>query len=220
MDESSGEPEVHVVSEETQEVQTLDTEVDDRDKDETKGSEEMSEAEEGGESGVGDQHKDTPEVTEEGDEKEGIDNCEPNEGDQPFVCFWPNCGKRFTYKSHLNRHKSAVHFWRFICDIEGCGQRFSLKANLNQHKSIHSGRKPFKCNEMDCGKCFAQKVGLNRHNIAVHLNEKRFKCNYKGCETQFSLKHNLIAHKRVHSGEKPYACDACIATNDSHRNQR
>ena len=92
VDENIGEPESLVVSEETQEVQTLDTEVDDRDRDETEKPEEMSEAEEGTD-------------------------------DQPFVCFWPKCGKRFTYKSYLNRHKNAVHLKlkRFICDVEGCG---------------------------------------------------------------------------------------------------
>ena len=42
--------------------------------------------------------------------------------------------KRFTYKSHLNRHKSAVHLKlkRFICDVNGCGQRFSQKSDLNR----------------------------------------------------------------------------------------
>ncbi|CAG2177375.1 unnamed protein product [Oppiella nova] len=215
IDESCGEPEVHVVSEETQEVQTLDTEVDDRDRYERKGSEEMSEAEEGGESGVGDQHKDTSELTEGGDGREGSDNCEPNEGngalnsgDQPFVCFWPKCGKRFTYKSHLNRHKSAVHLKlkRFMCDVDGCGQQFSEKFDLNEHKNIHSGRKPYKCNEMDCGKCFAQHSCLY-HKILVHLKEKRFNCDYKGCDQRFAFKKDLIPHKRLHSGEKRFACD-------------
>ncbi|CAG2160487.1 unnamed protein product [Oppiella nova] len=149
VDENIGELESLVVLEETQEVKTLGTEVDDRDRDETEGPEEMSEAEEGGESGVGDQHKDTPEVTEGGDGREGIDNCEPNEGngalnsgDQPFVCFWPNCGKQFARKYNLKEHKSAVHLKlkRFRCDVEGCGQRFSNKSSLNQHKRLHSGK--------------------------------------------------------------------------------
>ncbi|CAG2162948.1 unnamed protein product, partial [Oppiella nova] len=74
-----GEPDEHLEVQEVDGVVDENIEVDDRDRDEMKGSEEMSEAEEGGESGVGDQHKDTPEVTEGGDEREGSDDCESNE---------------------------------------------------------------------------------------------------------------------------------------------
>ncbi|CAG2160476.1 unnamed protein product [Oppiella nova] len=191
---TTGDPEAHVVSEETQEVQTLDTEVDDRDRDETEGPEEVSKEEEGGESGVG----------EEDDREDSVD-CEPiastsNSGaksvsnERPFVCFWPNCGKRFARKHNLKEHKSAVHLKlkRFRCDVEGCGQRFAYKSHLIRHKLKHSGEKPFKYDFSDCGKCFELKSDLNRHNTAVHMKEKRFQCDYNGCERRFSLKQTLI----------------------------
>ncbi|CAG2161001.1 unnamed protein product [Oppiella nova] len=208
LDENSGEPEAHVVSEETQKVQTLDTEVDDRDRDETEGPEEMSGPKEGEESGVGE------------DDREGIDNCEPivstsSSGaksipnDRPFVCFWPKCGKRFTRKDHLNRHKSAVHLKekRLKCDYKGCGLRFARTRNVILHKRVHSGEKPYVCDVMDCDKRFAKKSYLNQHKRAVHLKVKGFKCYYKGCDQRCALKSDLNRHKRVHSGEKPYACD-------------
>ncbi|CAG2160479.1 unnamed protein product [Oppiella nova] len=140
----------------------------------------------------------TPELEEE-DDREGSGYCEPiastsSSGDdsvgneRPFVCLYPDCGKRFTRKSTLNRHKR-----------------------------LHSGEKPFKCDYSDCGQCFAPKNILNRHKSVVHLNEKRFQFDYKGCGQRFEKDMHLNRHKRVHSGEKPFVCDAWIVTNDSHR---
>ncbi|CAG2176783.1 unnamed protein product [Oppiella nova] len=210
LDENSGDPEAHVVSEDTQEVQTLDTEVDERDRDETEGPEEVSEVEENGESGVGE------------DDREGNDNCEPIastsssgaksvRNERPFVCFWPNCGKRFAQKPHLNQHNMAVHLKlkTFTCDVEGCGQLFSQKSNLHQHKRFkHSGEKPFKCDYSDCGKCFARKEILNEHKNVVHLKEKRFKCDYMDCDKRFAQKPNLNKHiNAVHLKLKLFVCD-------------
>jgi uncharacterized Zn-finger protein len=182
-----------------QEMQTLDEVIDGSDIG-VEGSAVVLEAQEGG-CGVRDGRIETPELEEE-DDREGSGNCEPIastsssgaksvSNERPFVCFWPNCGKRLTLKTNLNRHNSAVHLKlkRFKCDAESCGQ------------------------------CFKRKEILNRHKSAVHLKEKRFQCGYKGCDKMFVMKDYLNQHKRVHSGEKPYACDARIATNDSHRNR-
>ncbi|CAG2178439.1 unnamed protein product, partial [Oppiella nova] len=170
-----------------QEMQTLDEVIDGSDIG-VEGSAVVLEAQEGG-CGVRDGRIETPELEEEDDtEEEGSGYCEPIAStigsgaqnavnERPFVCVYPDCGKRFTHKT-----------------------------NLNRHKRLHSGKKPFKCDEKDCGKCFLYKYYLNGHKSIVHSKEKRFHCDYKGCDQKFAYKMGLIRHKRVHSGEKPFAC--------------
>ncbi|CAG2165601.1 unnamed protein product, partial [Oppiella nova] len=220
LDENSGDPEGHVVSEETQVVQTLDTEVDDRDRDETERPKEMSEVEEGGESGVG----------EEVDREDSVD-CEPIastssscaksvSNDRPFVCLYPNCVKRFTQKSTLNRHKRfhsgekplkceyldcGQCFARkdYLCDTKGsykgCDQRFATDSHLIRHKRVHSGEKPFVCDVMDCDKRFAQKINLKRHKNVVPLKLTPFACDDINCSKRFTRQYDLDRHKCVHS---------------------
>jgi len=92
----------------------------------------------------------------------------------------------------------------FHCTFETCSKSFYTKQNLETHNFVHTGIKPFKCEE--CSKSFSTKQFLKTHYI-VHTGIKPFKCDE--CSKSFSTKQNLLTHKQTHTGIKPYLCDEC-----------
>ena len=89
-------------------------------------------------------------------------------------------------------------------DRRDCNRSFTKSSNLIQHKSIHSGERPFQCNE--CDKAFKHSSDLVKHK-RIHSGERPFLCNE--CDKAFSQSSALARHKRLHSGEIPSQCCEC-----------
>lgn len=85
--------------------------------------------------------------------------------EKPFEC--PYCGKRFLMngflKCHLRRHpESGVA--PYTC--AECGKCFIRKNVFEGHMNLHSGRKPFECNE--CSMTFSSRKSLSQHKRIKH----------------------------------------------------
>ncbi|RLN48775.1 hypothetical protein BBJ28_00025423 [Nothophytophthora sp. Chile5] len=45
-----------------------------------------------------------------------------------------------------------------------------------------------------------------RRHMRIHTGNKPYACDFQGCTQRFNTSGNLSRHKRIHSGERPYPC--------------
>ena len=85
-----------------------------------------------------------------------------------------------------------------------------LVDNLKRHNSIfHTKERPlFPCNQ--CNMSCVSKIILQKHIQRVHEKVFSHICGYCGKGEMSNT--NLIAHERVHTGERPFCCDMCGKT--------
>ena len=85
-----------------------------------------------------------------------------------------------------------------------CQREFKYVSHLRQQELVHTGERPFKCDER--GMSFTQS-GSFRVHTRTHTGDRLFKCDV--CQKSFTQSGSLCAHKRTHTGDRPFKCDVC-----------
>ncbi|KAF7256498.1 Zinc finger protein [Paragonimus skrjabini miyazakii] len=102
----------------------------------------------------------------------------------------PDCGKVFTERSLLARHRVSHAAAKYICHL--CSRPFVRDDKLKRHiRCVHSSERPFKCEF--CSKAFARKDKLQEHT-RHHNRDITFTCPV--CAELFVMRSHLNRHLR------------------------
>merc|ERR1712013_676492 len=73
-----------------------------------------------------------------------------------------DCGKTFTRKEHLLRHRrSHTGETPYHCPGVDCSKQFARKEHPKRHMRVHTGEHPYPCSE--CGRSFGRRERLLKH---------------------------------------------------------
>ena len=151
-------------------------------------------------------------------------------GEKPFTC--KHCDKRFAAKNNCRAHEKKIHKNKsYKCGFEGCNKNFDSEEKCNNHKKSHER---VKCTYESCGKDFADNGNLKKHVLRTHNKDEPFecgickrtfafigdftthkkshepfKCSFENCKKEYKDKNSFDSHLRIHSGDKPFACEQC-----------
>ncbi|XP_070225227.1 DNA-binding protein REPIN1 isoform X2 [Bos mutus] len=127
---------------------------------------------------------------------------------RPIAC--PACERRFWRRKQLRAHSRRCHppapeARPFICG--NCGRSFAQWDQLVTHKRVHVAEALEEAAAKALGPRPRGRPAVTAPRPGGDAVDRPFQC--ACCGKRFRHKPNLIAHRRVHTGERPHQCPEC-----------
>nr|KAF6320072.1 replication initiator 1 [Myotis myotis] len=127
---------------------------------------------------------------------------------RPNAC--PECERRFWRRKQLRVHLRRCHppppeARPFICG--NCGRSFAQWDQLVAHKRVHVAEALEEAAAKALGPRPRGRPAVTAPRPGGDAVDRPFQC--ACCGKRFRHKPNLIAHRRVHTGERPHQCPEC-----------
>ncbi|XP_053465151.1 replication initiator 1 isoform X4 [Nycticebus coucang] len=127
---------------------------------------------------------------------------------RPIAC--PKCERRFWRQKQLRAHQRRCHppvpeARPFICG--NCGRSFAQWDQLVAHKRVHVAEALEEAATKALGPRPRGRPAVTAPRPGGDAVDRPFQC--ACCGKRFRHKPNLIAHRRVHTGERPHQCPEC-----------
>ncbi|KAI8611819.1 hypothetical protein BC830DRAFT_627201 [Chytriomyces sp. MP71] len=110
---------------------------------------------------------------------------------------------------------------RVTCPHHGCGKIFNYKSLWEEHNRVHTGERPFVCDE--CGASYTTKNRLKVH-ARSHTGERPFVCTFEDCQftakQASDLKYHLLIHKKPKKPTKAKTVTRSIVCEECQRRFR
>lgn len=126
----------------------------------------------------------------------------PTYSDDPIHRTCPDCQKVYSCRPAMLYHRKTVHSGVRPYKCNECGMTFSRPDSYRGH--THNKTRSYLCSL--CGKTFARKNIRDQHERA-HRGDKRYSCGF--CGKLFMTNQQRANHERTHTGEKPFQCNEC-----------